>query len=279
MSAELSIPWLLTPAKRLRPGRPTSITAPRMAMAALRIPHGRGLDVGPGLVGPRIFVHEGSRQALERRLGLAFQGPVQLAVTDNLRRMVTRTRLRGTLKVRVHMMFLGAPERVRLALVEYVVRGDRRASVVLGDFIEKNQYRIRASQPIRGPISTRGTAHDLGAILADVSRRYFPGSASDVLITWGRRTQPRGDARRTIKLGSYSATERLVRIHPALDRCWVPRYFVASIVHHELLHHIIPMTPGGVHPPELLQAEREFPMYERARAWEQKNVTRLLRAR
>ena len=73
MSAELSIPWLLTPAKRLRRGRATSITAPRMAMAALRIPHGGGLDVGPGLVGPRIFVHEGSRQALERRLGLAFQ--------------------------------------------------------------------------------------------------------------------------------------------------------------------------------------------------------------
>src|SRR5689334_1300184 len=118
-----------------------------MAMAALRIPEHRGLDVGPGLTGPRIFVHEGSRQALERRL--AFQGPVQLGVTDNLRRMVTRTRHRGTLKVRVHMMFLGAPERVRQALVEYVVRGDRHASGVLGEFIEKNQYRIRASHPVR----------------------------------------------------------------------------------------------------------------------------------
>jgi hypothetical protein len=280
VSAELSIPWLLTPAKRLRGGRPSSITAPRMAMAALRIPHGRGLDVGPGLGGgPRIFVHEGSRQALERRLGLAFQGPVQLAVTDNLRRMVTRTRLRGTLKVRVHMMFLGAPERVRQALVEYVVRGTRHASGVLGDFIEKNQYRIRASQPILRPLSTRGQVHDLGAILAEVSARYFPGSASDVLITWGRRTRPFGDARRTIKLGSYSATERLVRIHPALDRAWVPRYFVASIVHHELLHHIIPMTPGGVHPPELLRLERQFPLYERAREWEHKNVARLLRSK
>jgi hypothetical protein len=250
-----------------------------MAMAALRIPHGRGLDGTPGLTGPRIFVHEGSRQALERRLGLAFQGPVQLGVTDNLRRMVTRTRMRGTLKVRVHMMFLGAPERVRLALVEYVVRGDRRASGVLGDFIEKNQYRIRASQPILHPLSTRGQAHDLGSILAEVSARYFPGSASDVLITWGRRPRPRGDARRTIKLGSYSATERLVRIHPALDRAWIPRYFVASIVHHELLHHIIPMTPGGVHPPELLRLEAQFSHHERAREWEHKNVARLLKSK
>ncbi len=248
-------------------------------MAALRIPHGRELGARASYIGPRIFIHEGARQALERRLGLAFQGPVQLAVTDNLRRMVSRTRVRGTLRVRVHMMFLGAPERVRQALVEYVVRGERRASQVVGEFIEQNQHRIRASQPVTWPLSTRGRAHDLGAILADVGGRYFPAAVGDVLITWGRRTTPRGEARRTIKLGSYSATERLVRIHPALDRSWVPRYFVAYIVYHELLHHLIPFTSAGVHPPELLRREREFAQYERAIAWEQKHIDRLLRAR
>jgi hypothetical protein len=250
-----------------------------MAMAALRIPHSDHPDAGPGFVGPRIFVHEGARQALERRLGLASRGPVQLAVTDNLRRMVTRTRVRGTLRVRVHMMFLGAPERVRQALVDYVVRGERRASRLVGEFIEKNQFRIRASQPVKHPLATRGEHHDLGAILADVGNRYFPGSVSDVLITWARRTKPRTATRKTIKLGSYSATERLVRIHPALDRAWVPRYFIASIVHHELLHHVIPMTAGGVHPPELVRREREFSQYDRARVWEQKHVARLLRSR
>jgi hypothetical protein len=203
-----------------------------MSMAALRIPERSDLKTGAG---PRIFVHEGARQALERRLSLASRGPVQLAVTDNLRRMVTRTRVRGTLSVRVHMMFLGAPEPVRQALVDYVVHGDRHASKVLGAFIEANQYRIRASQPVKRPLVTRGRHHDLAPILEDVGARYFPGQVSDVLITWGRRTRPRGDARRTIKLGSYSTTERLVRLHPALDRSWVPRYFLACIVYHELL--------------------------------------------
>jgi hypothetical protein len=113
------------------------------------------------------------------------------------------------------MMFLGAPERVRQALVDYVVRGHKRASKILGAFIDENQYRIRASQPVKGPLATRGRYHDLGAILADVADRYFPGAVGDVLITWGRRTRPHAEARRTIKLGSYSATERLVRIHPA----------------------------------------------------------------
>ena len=252
-----------------------------MAPAAVRIPDPRHTPVpfDVAALGPQIFVHEGARQTLERRLELAFQSPVQLAVTDNLRRMVSHTRVRGTRRVRVHMMFLGAPERVRQALVEYIVRGDRRASGVLGDFIATNSHRIRASRPVTGPLYTRGVAHDLAEILSSVNAQYFGGIVGDVLVTWGRRTRPREDKRATIKLGSYSATERLIRVHPALDRHWVPRYFVAYIIFHELLHHVIPAVPGSLHPPALVQREREYRFYERALAWEQKNIARMLRAR
>jgi hypothetical protein len=251
-----------------------------MAPTAVRIPDPRHTPVPyfGGPLGPQIFIHEGARQALERRLELAFQAPVQLAVTDNLRRMVSHTRVRGTRRVRVHMMFLGAPERVRTALVEYIVHGDRRASGVLGEFIDSNSHRIRASRPVTGPLRVRGASHDLSEILATVSAQYFGGTLGDVLVTWGRRTRPRGKARGSIKLGSYSATERLIRIHPALDRDWVPRYFLSYIVFHELLHHVIPAVPGSLHPPALLQREREFRFFERALAWEQKNIGRLLRA-
>jgi hypothetical protein len=279
MSAELRLPWLSASAARARAKRLARGAAPRMAPTAVRIPDPRHTPVPflAGPLGPQIFIHEGARQALERRLELAFQAPVQLAVTDNLRRMVSHTRVRGTRRVRVHMMFLGAPERVRLALVEYIVRGDRRASGVLGEFIDSNSHRIRASRPVTGPLRVRGASHDLAEVLATVNAQYFGGMVGDVLITWGRRTRPRGKARGTIKLGSYSATERLIRIHPALDRDWVPRYFLSYIVFHELLHHVIPAVPGSLHPPALLQREREFRFYERALAWEQKNVGRLLK--
>ena len=112
-----------------------------------------------------------------------------------------------------------------------------------------------------------------------MNAQYFGGIVGDVLVTWGRRTRPREDKRATIKLGSYSATERLIRVHPALDRHWVPRYFVAYIIFHELLHHVIPAVPGSLHPPALVQREREYRFYERALAWEQKNIARMLRAR
>src|SRR5688572_22546731 len=112
-----ALPWLGAPARGAARGRRARVLAPRMA-AAVRIGGEPSEALGrefPG--GLRIFIHEGARQALERRMELALAGPVQLAVTDNLRRMVSQTRARGTLRVRVHMMFLGAEERVRQALV------------------------------------------------------------------------------------------------------------------------------------------------------------------
>ena len=89
--------------------------------------------------------------------------------------------------------------------------------------------------------------------------------------------------RKTIKLGSYSAVDRLIRVHPALDQKWVPRYFVAYIVYHEMLHHVIPGSRGlgrvNLHPPEFKDSERLFRHFERSLAWEKKHVGRLLRSR
>jgi hypothetical protein len=259
-----------------------------MATGALRVPDPRVVPlplpwVTPG--GPQIFVHEGARQALERRFMAAFGGTVQLAVTDNRRRMVTHTKARGTLRVRVHMMFLGAPDRVLEALVAYVVNANRQASQTVGDYIDQNLHRIRASRVVPGPLRTRGEVHDLLEILGELNNEYFSGVLANVLITWGKQTRPVRStrARRSIKLGSYSAIERLIRVHPVLDRSWVPRYFVKYIVFHELLHHVLPEVRVGsrtlLHPAEFMRREREFRQYERAVAWECRHIDRLLRAR
>jgi hypothetical protein len=256
-----------------------------MATAAVRIPlpslEQMPLDM-PG-AGPQIFIHEGARQMLERRLELAAAGPVQLAVTDNRRRMVVQTRVRGTLRVRLHMMFLDAPERVKEALVRYIARGDRGASQIVGEYIESNSFRIRAERQITQPLRTMGKVHDLDAILHRIDQRYFGGALGDVQVTWGRKTAPRGESRTSIKLGTYSATERLVRIHPVLDQRWVPRYFLAYITYHELLHHVIPPVKVGrftlLHPPEFLRRERAYPQYLRAIDWENRHLDRLLRSK
>jgi hypothetical protein len=280
-----SFPWIPAPPMRSTRRR-TLARVPRIAPAAVRIPEPAlaQLPLKFSTVGPQIFVHEGARRALERRLIAAHGGAVQLAVTDNRHRMVTRSLSRGVLSVRVHMMFLDAPERVIDALVRFVVHDDGDASSEVGEFIDANSHRIRAQRRAAGPLRTRGQVHDLQAILDGVIESYFGGAALDVLITWGRRTSG-GDSRKrnTIKLGSYSAPERLIRIHPVLDKEWVPRYFLSYIVYHELLHHLIPAVRVAgravLHSAEFTRREQEFRHYERAMAWERKHIERLLRSR
>jgi hypothetical protein len=179
-------------------------------------------------------------------------------------------------------MFLDAPAVVQDALVRYIVEGERAASLVVSKYIEDNGFRIRASRPVSTPLITAGETHDLLAIHRAVNEKYFAG-AVDALITWGRRGAKKSETpRRSIKLGSYSAIERLIRVHPVLDKAWVPRYFVSYIVYHEMLHHVIPQSQGGgrrmLHPPIFKARERLFRDFDRALAWEKAHIGRLLRS-
>jgi len=230
---------------------------------------------------PRLYVHEGARQVLERRLRAAFLGPIVLSITDNRHSIITHRVQRGTLHARVHHMFLDAPAVVVDALVRYITHGDRDASAALGDFIDANGFRL-ARRKRNAPLVTKGQHHDLLALYESVNERYFDGTVG-ALITWGSRPTRRSPKkRRTIKLGSYSAVDRLIRVHPALDQKWVPRYFVSYVVYHEMLHHVVPGSRGlarvNLHPPEFKEREREFRHFERALEWEKRHVQRLLRS-
>jgi hypothetical protein len=250
--------------------------------AAIRIPErvGAQLRLVFPTASPRLFVHEGVRQALERKLRASFPGPVILSITDNRHSIITHRVQRGILHARVHHMFLDAPAHVVDALVRYVTRGERDASAVLGDYIDANGFRL-ARHKRSSALITRGKHHDLLDLFQQLNERHFGGSVN-ALITWGKRSPVKTGHRRTIKLGSYSAVDRLVRVHPALDQRWVPRYFVAYIVYHEMLHHVIPGSRGlgrvNLHPPEFKEREEQFPHFERAIEWEKKHVARLLRS-
>ncbi len=257
-----------------------------MAPAAVRVPDPRHLQVEiPFPAGlPQLFVHEGARQLLERRLTFAALKPVMLSVTDNCRSMIAFDEHRGVIRARLHHMFLDAPPSVQDALVRFIARGDRAASNTVGRYIEQNNHRIRAAQPPLRPLVTQGNHHDLLAIFASLNKKYF-GGAIDALVTWGRVGSRGAEAgpRRSVKLGSYSAVERLIRIHPTLDRPWIPRYFVSYVVYHEMLHHVIPASLEGrrrvLHPAHFLEREQQFRDYERALAWERAHIHRVLRAR
>src|SRR5262245_36417269 len=140
MRGQTSFPFFFQPpVGRMRRGRLSAQVAPRMAPAALRVPnpvHAPQIALTFPQSQPHIFVHEGARQTLERRLRAAFPGPVVLAVTDNRHSMVSYARRGGILRARLHLMFLDAPATVQEALVRYIARGDRVASQVVGRYID-----------------------------------------------------------------------------------------------------------------------------------------------
>jgi hypothetical protein len=251
------------------------------AAAAIRIPEriGAQLRLVFPYASPRLYVHEGARQALERKLRAASPGPVILSITDNRHSIITHRFKKGVLHVRVHHMFLGAPAAVVESLIRYVTRGDREASATLGDYIDDNGFRL-ARRKRNAPLVTKGKHHDLLKLYGEINERYFDDEVN-ALVTWGKRSTAKAKKRKTIKLGSYSAVDRLIRVHPALDQKWVPRYFVAYIVYHEMLHHVIPGSRGlgrvNLHPPEFKEREKEFRHFERVLQWEKRHVGRLLR--
>jgi hypothetical protein len=217
------------------------------------------------------------RLSLEARIGEA----VHLTVTDNLQTMISvRRRPDGAHALRVHHMFLGADAATVKLLARYVERRDARTSRELGRFIAAHRHlldtRVRRTLP---PIlRTRGRWYDLGEIFADLDRQHFGGVRAR--ITWGMVR--RGRRRRSLKLGSYSVEDRLIRIHPVLDQPFVPRFFVEWIVFHEMLHDVVGVAEENgrrsYHPPEFRERERAFEHYERARAWERQHLDLLLRS-
>jgi len=206
---------------------------------------------------------------------------LELRLTNNHYSMISVRRKPDGYRLRLHRMFVGAEPRTVRALARYVVHNDRRASTLLGDYIERHQHIIRQQKrrPRQMNLRTAGRHHDLQAIFDRLNAAHFAGGL-EARITWGPVTA-RGKRRRSIKMGSFAVEDRIIRIHPALDQDCVPDYFVAWIVYHEMLHgkHEVRRENGRrrFHSAAFLEDERQFPEYDRACAWEKQNLDRLLR--
>ena len=258
-------------------------TAPRSASASRWV--AAQLMPAPAATSSDADVIETLRQHLERRIAAELPaGRLALAVTDNRHTMISVKREKGLYRLRLHHMFLDAEPDVVRALGRYVGENDRDASTMLGNYIDNNQHlirRARRARPAAVTLETQGEVHDLQEIYDDLNQRYFGGTI-EARITWGQRT-PHGARRRrrnSIKMGSYSVEDRLIRIHPSLDRAFVPRSFVEWIVYHEMLHqkHDIPVVRGRrqFHTQEFLLEEAAFEAFEKSRRWERENLNRLL---
>lgn len=204
---------------------------------------------------------------------------LDLTLTDNHYSMISIRRRPDGYRLRLHKMFVTAPPRMVRALARYVVHNDRRASQLLGDYIEHHQHVIKRQdhKPRQFNGRTAGKHHDLQTIFDSLNAERFDSRLS-ARITWGPVTARR--ARRSIKMGSFAVEDRIIRIHPVLDQHDVPAYFVRWIVFHEMLHGRHDIVRKGrrriFHTEAFLEDEQSYPDFARATAWEKANLDRLL---
>lgn len=114
-------------------------------------------------------------------------------------------------------------------------------------------------------VISRDNHHDLIAIYQELNHQYFKGNL-DIPIGWFGTWQPR--ARRKVLLGSYHLDKKSIKINRVLDHPHVPRYYVAFIIYHEMLHHLYPPIVDRkrryIHHVEFKRMERRFHEYEKA---------------
>lgn len=214
---------------------------------------------------------------LSRWLGGELQRPVRIEFTANRSTMLSSREDGVVLTVRLHRSFIDAPEGVWRAVADYVGSRDQEAGCLLDAFIAQ-QASLAPREP--SELRPRGRCFDLEVLMAELNARFFH-NASQARITWGSAGTRR--RRRSIQLGCYIGTERLIRIHPCLDQSFVPRYYVAWVVFHEMLHEVFGVGGHGrrrtLHPPEFAAVEQTFPEYQLCQRWEKENLDRLLRFR
>ncbi|PRQ09700.1 SprT-like domain-containing protein [Enhygromyxa salina] len=223
---------------------------------------------------------EALRAELQDRLGAYLSsGRARVVITDNLRTMMSVKRGHGVYTFRLHHMFVDAPPLLLRAVVAYAEQQDPEASEQLRNFIDANEDVIRQrGGPRPFTVDVEGRYHNLQTIFDTLNADYF-GGAIKARITWGPRTN-RKRGRASIKLGSYTVEDELIRVHPVLDAADVPRHYLAWVVYHEMLHevHDMPIVDGRrvYHTRAFRQAEAKFDQYAEAVLWERQNLDKLL---
>lgn len=130
------------------------------------------------------------------------------------------------------------------------------------------------------PFAEQGRFFNLREIFDKINARYFDDQLQDYTIVWGRRRKQR--PKDSIVFATIQEEDRIIRIHPLLDRSFVPVWFLEYVVFHEMLHAVVPDRFDNfgrrlVHHEDFNRQERRFRWFRRAKAWEEENLARFLR--
>jgi hypothetical protein len=223
-------------------------------------------------------------QNIKEKLVCLLNAPVTLTITNNLRSIITVKWHSSGFIFRLHYMFLEAGEIVLTALARWAAGSRKRTNQTLRTFIDQHEKKIikpaKPTKPRKIKLITQGRHFDLHETVQRIQQEYFNPDL-DIRITWSHNRKKPG--RRNIRLGSYSARTKLIRINPILDQTFVPSFVLDDIVFHEILHHYLGFDRKNgrsrVHHGVFKKLEKEFQHHQAAKVWIKENLSRLLKKR
>ena len=126
---------------------------------------------------------------------------------------------------------------------------------------------------------SQGRVFNLRAIFDKLNARYFGKRLHRYTIVWGRKRP--GRPRNGIVFATIQEEDRLIRIHPLLDRSFIPTWFLEYVMYHEMCHAVVrdQYDRAGrriIHHERFFARERRFHWFRRAKSWEQENLARFL---
>ncbi len=198
--------------------------------------------------------------------------PISLTLTDNSTSMLSIATKGNSVSVRMHWMFLDAPDGVINEIVGFIKTRKGRTPLI-SKFIRENHTCLKKREQNYRQLSihVQGRFYNLREIFDDLNNEYFKGRIT-ASISWGKGNARRSVSKRT--LGSYYAHTGNIRINPVLDKRNVPRYFIKYVVYHEMLHSALKEERKNsrrpLHTSEFRKKERLFKSYEKAVSWERR---------
>lgn len=220
-------------------------------------------------------------ERLHRDIADTLGRPIDLVPTDNVSSLLSwKDGPCGVLIVRVQRQYALSPEPVGLAIARLIRWDDPNARALLrqiaAGFVLPGRH--RGGPAAQGP---RGSHHDLSAHL-QAQLRWHIRQPFEGRIGWSRRGARQSKGRASIRLGSWSPQQQLIRVHPVLDSARVPDFVVGFVVFHELLHAVLPSEQNGgrrrLHPPTFQAREARHPDHGRTQIWLARHLPELLRS-
>lgn len=221
-----------------------------------------------------MLTKEQFHQELEKRSQLN----LRVRINQNTSTYLSVKSVKGHTIASIHEIFLQSSQEVLDALALYLQgKKSKESRKLIRRHIQETDFR---KEGFLEPSNLEGCFYHLGHLYSEIKHMYFDCDL-DLKLTWFSPRKSRFRRHfvksRSMTFGEYRQALGLIRINRILDQKTVPKFFIAFVIYHEILHHLYPpyVDEKGIcryHGKEFKRQERKFLQYDAVTAWKREKM-------